>query len=119
MKPSTKTPKNRIVIFTGLGISLMIAGFLSPFASQNPDGLDRVAQDLEFESKAHEDPIAKKMPFAAVFDEYALRGVPETIATPFAGLVGTIATFGLAWGLGKLTVRGRSTDSDQHPANHD
>jgi cobalt/nickel transport protein len=114
-----QSPKNRLVIFTGLGISLMIAGFLSPFASQNPDGLDRVAQDLEFESKAHETPIAAKMPFAVVFNEYAVRGVPETVATPLAGLAGTIATFGLAWGLGKLTVRGRGTESDNHPENHD
>ncbi len=92
-------------IWAGLGASLAIAACLSPFASQNPDGLDRVAQDLQFEDKAVAEPIAHKLPFYAVFEEYALRGVPEGVATPLAGVIGTVATFGLAWGLGKLTVR--------------
>ena len=96
---------------TGLGIALLIAVFVSPLASQNPDGLDRVAQDLKFDSKAAEEPHAHKLPFYAIFDEYALRGVPESVATPLAGLVGTLATFGLAWGIGKLVVR-KSPESD-------
>jgi cobalt/nickel transport protein len=110
----SKTQKNLKFALGGLGFSLVVAVFLSPFASKNPDGLDRVAQDLQFESKAQEETIAKKLPFAAVFDEYALRGVPETVATPLAGLVGTIATFGLAWGLGKLAVRRRGSDDQTH-----
>lgn len=96
---------NRILIGTGLGIALIIAVLLSPFASQHPDGLDRVAQDLEFEHKANPEPAAQKLPFYRLFDEYALRGVPEPIATPLAGLVGTLAAFGLAWGIGKLVMR--------------
>jgi cobalt/nickel transport protein len=119
MKQPTKTYQNRLVILTGLGISLLISVVLSPHASQNPDGLDRVAQDLKFDAKAHPAPIATKMPFAAVFDEYALRGVPEAVATPLAGLAGTVATFGLAWGLGKVTVRGHRPNTDRHPENHD
>lgn len=96
--------KNRVFLITSLGAALAIGVFLSPFASRNPDGLDRVAQDHKFEEKALE-PMAQKLPFYALFDEYALRGVPASIATPIAGLVGTLATFGLAWGVGKLTVR--------------
>ncbi len=99
--------RSRLLILTGLGVSLLIAIALSPFSSKNPDGLDRVAQDLNFESKAAEKSIAHQLPFAIVFDEYAVRGVPEAIATPLAGLAGTLMTFGLAWGLGKLTVRQR------------
>lgn len=102
--------RNRQFAIGGLGIALLIAVFLSPFASKNPDGLDRAAQDLAFESKAQEDSIAHKLPFAAVFDEYALRHVPETIATPLAGLAGTIVTFGLAWGLGKVVARRQGQD---------
>lgn len=93
------------LILSGLGTALLIAIFLSPFASQDPDGLDRVSQDLQFDTKAAAAPPAQQLPFYAVFDEYALRGVPETIATPLAGLLGTLATFGVAWGLGKLMVR--------------
>lgn len=97
--------RNRAFIITGLGIALLIAIFLSPFASKDPDGLDRVAEDLKFGEKEAEIKPAEKLPFYAIFDEYALRGVPEQVATPLAGLAGTLVTFGLAWGAGKLLVR--------------
>ncbi len=102
--------RNRFFILTGLGIALIVAVFLSPFASSDPDGLDRVAQDLQFEGKTAEEAPARKLPFYKVFEEYALRGVPEGIATPMAGLVGTLTTFGLAWGIGKLLVRHSATN---------
>ncbi|WP_013323428.1 PDGLE domain-containing protein [Gloeothece verrucosa] len=100
--------RNRLFMVSGLGIALIIAMFLSPFASPDPDGLDRVSQDLKFDHKAAEDTPAKKLPFYGLFEEYAVRGVPKTVATPLAGLIGTLATFGIAWGVGKLLVR-RST----------
>ncbi len=108
--------RNFAFTIAGLGVALLIAIFLSPLASQNPDGLDRVAQDLKFGDKAAEDTPARKLPFAAVFDEYALKGVPENVATPIAGLVGTLAVFGLAWGIGKIAVRGSSSrENEQLP----
>lgn len=116
MSNNLSRDRNRAFIITGLGIALLIAVFISPFASQDPDGLDRVSQDLKFEDRAVEDAPAKKLPFYAVFEEYALRGVPEAIATPLAGLVGTLATFGLAWGIGKLVVRGSVADTREHGA---
>ncbi|OKH39318.1 cobalt transport protein [[Phormidium ambiguum] IAM M-71] len=106
--------RNRALIISGLGIALLIGVFLSPFASSDPDGLDRVSQDLKFEDKAIEDAPAKKLPFYGVFDEYALRGVPEGVATPLAGLVGTLVTFGLAWGIGKLVIRGSNLSDDNN-----
>lgn len=121
MSDNLTRSRNRAFVIAGLGVALLIAIFLSPFASQNPDGLDRVAQDLKFDDKAIEDAPARKLPFFAVFDEYALRGVPESVATPLAGLVGTLATFGLAWGMGKLLVRksDSSSDSSSIPDNSD
>lgn len=112
--PSSAT-RNRMFVLSGLGIALLIGVFLSPFASQNPDGLDRVAQDLKFDKKAAEVPPAHKLPFYQVFNEYALRGVPEQVATPLAGLVGTLAAFGLAWGVGKLVVRGSAPPDKASP----
>jgi len=112
MSNNLSRSRNRAFVITGLGVALLIAVFLSPFASKDPDGLDRVSQDLKFEDKAAEDAPAKKLPFYAVFEEYALRGVPEAVATPIAGLVGTLAVFGLAWGIGKLVVRGSGSS---HP----
>ena len=108
MSNNLSRSRNRAFIIAGLGVALFIGVLVSPFASPDPDGLDRVAQDLEFEDRAVEDAPAQSLPFYAVFEEYALRGVPEGVATSIAGLIGTLATFGLAWGLGKLVVRGSS-----------
>jgi cobalt/nickel transport protein len=114
MNQQSHAQKNRLFALGGLGVALVIAILLSPFASKDPDGLDRVAQDLAFESKAHETSIAHKLPSASIFDEYALRGVPEALATPLAGLVGTMVTFGLAWGLGKVVVPHRGGENVNH-----
>jgi cobalt/nickel transport protein len=109
--------RNRAFIIAGLGVALLIAVFLSPFASSDPDGLDRVSQDLKFDTKAAEEAPAQKLPFYNVFEEYALRGVPEGVATPLAGLIGTLVTFGLAWGIGKLVVRNSSSSTTESDAS--
>ena len=106
--------RNRAFVITGLGTALLIAIFLSPFASSNPDGLDRVSQDYGFDRKAEPEPPSHRLPFHSVFDEYALRGVPERLATPLAGLLGTLATFGLAWGAGKLLIKGSPSSQSPH-----
>ncbi len=103
----TSQTRNRALVVTGLGIALLIAVFLSPLASKSPDGLDRVAQDQGFDKKEAEEPIAHKLPFYQILGNYELKGVPEQIATPAAGLIGTLVTFGLAWGAGKVFVRNR------------
>ncbi len=102
---SRKAKKNIAFWLTGLGASLLVAGLLSPFASPNPDGLDRVSQDHGFSTKAQENPPAHRLPFYSIFDQYALRGVPQGIATPIAGVIGTLVACGLAWGAGKLLVK--------------
>lgn len=121
MSENLKRSRNSAFIIAGLGVALLIAIFISPFASQNPDGLDRVSQDLKFDRKAAKDIPAHKLPFYSVFNEYAVRGVPKSVATPLAGLIGTLATFGLAWGMGKLVVRKSelSSDSSSFPENSD
>lgn len=109
--------RNRAFIWTGLGVALLIAILLSPFASQDPDGLDRVSEDHGFDTKASESTPARNLPFYAVFDEYALRGVPEALATPLAGLAGTLVAFGLAWGAGKLLVKGAAPNQTADPSD--
>lgn len=103
---------------TGLGIALVIAAVVSPFASSNPDGLERVAEDLGFVNREHAEPPAKKLPFARAFDGYALRGVPAPVATPIAGVVGVLAALGLAGGIGKLLTR-RSHSPVDEPDNRE
>lgn len=119
--------RNSALIIAGLGSALLVAIFLSPFASQNPDGLDRVAKDHGFDKKELEESPAKKLPFYSVFDSYALKfipgydkeGMPKMISTAAAGALGTLATFGVAWGIGKLAVRGSgsSVSNDDYSDN--
>ncbi len=113
MTNNESTRRNRLFFAFGFGIALVIAIFISPFASSDPDGLDRVSQDLNFQHKATAEAVSKKLPFYAIFNEYALRGVPEKVATPVAGLVGTLVTFALAWGSGK--VLGKISHKTQEP----
>lgn len=113
MSNNLSRDRNRTFVIAGLGVALLIAIFVSPFASKNPDGLDRVSHDLKFDQKEAENKPAQKLPFFAIFDEYALRGVPETIATPIAGLIGTLVTFSLAWGIGKIAVRGSDSSASE------
>lgn len=101
-----RTGANNVFVFVGLAIALSIAAFLSPIASQDPDGLDRVAEDLKFNDRAIEQPITKDMPTAQIFDEYSLKAVSdEKLSTGIAGILGTLLTFGLTWGIGKVAIR--------------
>lgn len=43
-----------IVVITGIVISVLVATFLSPFASTFPDGLEKVAERFGFAEKATE-----------------------------------------------------------------
>lgn len=113
MSSNLSRDRNRAFVIAGLGVALLIAIFVSPFASKDPDGLDRVSEDLNFANKATEKSPAKQLPFYAIFDEYALRGVPENLATPIAGLLGTLATFGVAWGIGKIAIRGSGSSAPE------
>jgi cobalt/nickel transport protein len=98
---------------SSLGIAVVMAAVLSPFASPQPDGLNRVAEDLGFTDREQPEPLAQKLPSAKAFDGYALRGVPESVATPLAGVVGVATAFGLAWGSGKLFVRRSDASTEQ------
>jgi len=117
MSRNTSRSRNRAFVIAGLGVASLVALLLSPLASSDPDGLNRVSEDLNFAHREVEDPPAQQLPFANVFDGYALKGAPEGVATPLAGFVGTLVAFGLAWGFGKLVVRG-STATDQDPSSY-
>jgi cobalt/nickel transport system permease protein len=86
----------------GLGIALAVAVFLSPFASEFPDGLEYVGQKLGI--LVGEPPAA---PIPAPMPDYllplpGLRHVKA--ATAAAGLVGTLVVFAVSWGLARVFV---------------
>jgi hypothetical protein len=67
----------------GMGIALGIA-FLSPLASSDPDGLERVAEDEEFLDEAKDSPYD-------VIPDYLFPGVEnKNVATVLAGVLGVL-----------------------------
>jgi cobalt/nickel transport protein len=86
-------------IWIGLGISLLLALFLSPFASSSPDGLEKVAETKGFLEKAEGWKFWKYAPFS----DYAIPWIKnEKVSTALSGLIGTLAIFFLAIGIGKI-----------------
>jgi cobalt/nickel transport protein len=72
---------NKRIIYFVL-FTLILAIFVSPFASSKPDGLERVAHDLGFIEN-------EKSPLYEVFPDYSLAFIPiEYISTAFSGLLG-------------------------------
>jgi cobalt/nickel transport protein len=80
-------------------VALGLAVFVSPFASANPDGLDKTAETLSFADKAAE-PIPAPMP------DYTVGAIKlPRVGTSVAGGIGTMAAFGFAWILARFLVR--------------
>jgi cobalt/nickel transport system permease protein len=98
------------VLAFGLLISLGIALFASPLASEWPDGLEKVAAQLGFQERAADTPL---VPSPLI--DYAVRGISSAAwATPVAGALGTGLVFLLALGVARLVVarkrQGRGPD---------
>ena len=82
-------------VFTALAVALAIglATAVSPFASADPDGLERVAADNSFAHRA-------ESRGGAPISDYAFPGVEnERLATGLAGFTGTLALFAAGYGL--------------------
>lgn len=86
------------VVVYGMLIALGLALFVSPLASQSPDGLDKTAEQLGFEGKA-------KVVAPAPMAEYKIGLIPaDKLSTALAGAIGTIVVFGLSWLLARTLV---------------
>ncbi len=93
----------RKFIGAGLLVSVLMALFLSPYASSHPDGLEWVAEMKGFLHLGEGEPVLN-----APIPDYAVPGVKnEGLATGLAGLVGTLLVFGIGWGLARLLRRKR------------
>lgn len=87
-------------VAAGLGVALLVAAFLSPFASSSPDGLERVAADQGFAETALPGVIGEHSPFAGY--EFGSEG---GLATAAAGVVGVGVTFGAGYLIVRLRRR--------------
>lgn len=87
----------------GVVITIFMACVLSLFASPEPDGLERVAEDQEFMSKAEGQELIQ-----APIPDYAIPGIEnEQLATALAGLVGVLIILGVTLGWTKILKRSR------------
>ena len=90
-------------ILAGLGVALAVAVFLSPLASEFPDGLEFVGQRIGF---LKDDAAASPLPVPMPDYQLPLPGLAHVkAATAAAGVVGTLVVFTLGWWLGRVFAR--------------
>jgi hypothetical protein len=86
-------------VVVGLLIALLLAFAVSPNASSSPDGLEKVAAEKGIDSDARTHAMSDG-PLA----DYAVRGIDDSgLSTGVAGVIGVTITFGVAFGLAKIT----------------
>ena len=88
----------RAWVGVGLAVSLAVV-LVAPLASADPDGLERVAEDLGFLERAQEAPYA-------ILPDYTVPGLEDpTIATIAAGVVGVLVVVALVRTAARLARR--------------
>ena len=95
-------------IAIGIGISLLLAGVVSFYASSSPDGLEKVAGDIGFDQHAQDSAVA-----GSPLSDYGVAGVAdERLSVGLAGVVGVVLTAVAAFGLFLwLARRNRTADA--------
>lgn len=91
-----------VFIALALAVAIGLATAVSPFASSDPDGLEKVAEEKAFieDGKLHS--IQSDSPIA----DYTFPGVDnERVATGLAGFVGTLGVFAVGFGIACLLRR--------------
>lgn len=97
----------RYAVFASIGIIVVIFAMIVPFASQEPDGFDRAAEEL---SEGVEDNAGAETstPFAG----YEVEGVQGRVTGNWiAGTAGILTVFILGIGMGRLLTRRKSGDA--------
>lgn len=91
-------------VWTFLLVAVVVALFLSPFASPFPDGLEKVAFDIGFLERGE-----GKAVIQSPIPDYTFPGISnEKVATSVAGVVGTLLTFGVMYGVALMIRSSRS-----------
>ena len=90
-------------VLVALGLIVLVVIAASLFASGDPDGLERVAEDTGFIG------VGEGSPFGIIAD-YVFPGLDGPLATIVAGVIGVAIVFGVVWLIGRLLAR-RSTSS--------
>jgi cobalt/nickel transport system permease protein len=98
--------RNRTFLLVGLAVTLLVAAVVSGFASGEPDGLEKVAIDQEFEGVAADHTLG-----GFVLADYGVEGIEnERLATGIAGVIGVaitlVLTLGILYGVRRLRRAG-------------
>jgi cobalt/nickel transport system permease protein len=107
---STASRRGGIAV-AGLAISLAVATFLAPFASEHPDGLEYVGGEKVKFLPAEDASPASAVP--APIPDYEMPGLSrsKSLATAAAGVVGTLVVFGVGLGLARSLSGSGPTES--------
>jgi len=98
--------KQKSFIISGFIASLFLAGVVSFYASSNPDGLEKVAEDIGFIETAEDHTYAE-----GALADYGVKGVENPrLSTGLAGVIGVVATGVVSTGIFML-VRRKSGDT--------
>ncbi|MDH3251325.1 MAG: energy-coupling factor ABC transporter permease [Ignavibacteria bacterium] len=96
----------------GLVMTAGLLIFVVPFGSPWPDGLEKVAATLGFESRAISPPVSSPLL------DYQTPGIGSAaMATIMAGLIGSVIVFGLSWILARSLTTGRAHDTSPEKQN--
>ncbi|MDD5448334.1 MAG: PDGLE domain-containing protein [Actinomycetota bacterium] len=98
--PGSDLKKKSLWIFLGIAMlaAIILATFVSPWASSSPDGLEKVAEEKQFLEKAEEtEPSWKHSPIPDYGGEVGTRA-----ATGLSGFIGVLLTAAVMVGLGFL-----------------
>jgi hypothetical protein len=99
----------RLFIAGGLLVAIGLAMLVSGFASGEPDGLNKVAEDHGFAASAKEH-LFENGPLAG----YTAKGVDgDRLSTGISGLIGVLVTFGIGLALFALLRAMRSGGHDR------
>ncbi len=106
--PTASPPRwtSRRPVAAALGVTVLLAGVVSSFASSSPDGLERVAGDHGFLDRARASVSA-----ASPLGDYAVAGLDGAVSVGLAGLAGVAATVALGWLVSRVAVSRRTSRS--------
>ncbi len=93
--------KNKKFLAAGFLVSIFLAGVVSFYASSDPDGLEKVAEDIGFIETAKDHTYAD-----GVLADYGVKGIEnERASVGVAGVIGVIGTAVVAGLLFTLIAR--------------
>ena len=103
MQTDTHHPNRSYIrwVLAGLTVAVIVVIAAAIWASADPDGLERVAEDVGFIGAGQDSPFS-------IIADYVFPGLDGPMATIVAGIIGVVVLFGIVWLIGKALARRRT-----------